>query len=899
MCGCHVITLHTVAYSSLDSLVSARKGNWQKCSSVFVARRWDHPCSRRLKATFSQPDRERMSGWVSSSAVEETVMAFASEVDASMSAESQTESQLLDSLGHVLQSCVSYAFLEGDCHGCKPRKRVPYDSGSIKLFREDGVWNYTTMLLREDLGLLFLGAREAVFALDINDISSRKAQVYWQVTEEKQKECRYKGKTAETECRNYIRVLQKANDDRIYVCGTNAFSPTCAYMTYTEGQLKLEEKREEGKGQCPFDPFQRHFSIMISGSLYSATSNNFLGSEPVVLRNSTPAIRTEFKSSWLNEPVFVHMDVVQESEGSSEGDDDKVYMFFSETAVEYDFPNKLMVSRVARVCKGDLGGQRTLQKRWTTFLKARLDCSVPEPSLPYIVQDVFLRQHSDWRESVFYAVFTPQGSSDLSAVCAYSVTAIGDVFSKGRYKTAVTVETSHVKWVMYSGELPVPRPGACINKAARDQGIQSSMGLPDKTLQFVRDRPLMDEAVRPLNGGPQLVKSGPLFTRIVVDRVTALDGRGYDVMFIGTENGFVQKAVNYDGEMFIIEEVQVLPVPEPIKTLRLSAITGQLYVGSETAAVQMALSECGRYSSCQDCVLARDPYCAWDATAALCSAVSSLDSTSDRSLIQSLRDGNKSLCPSSASVEPQSYTLIPGNNILLKCRADSNLDQLWFFNGQPLNRSDTKYLFYSEGLMILEASEADSGQYSCKTEEWVKGTKHPRTVAVYQLQPGDGYPELPSTDSPSTKGPPTEPPKETSTMTPKLTVEEALFLSQSGSEHGKIIALEVSVALLSILLVALVTWNICQGHFPLLGYEPKPLGRSGGRQTQSTPPEFTSHQVPFQTKVASESKPLVTPANCNAGNNHSGNQLTSNHNLSPGVASPIDVFKYINDESEI
>ncbi len=45
------------------------------------------------------------------------------------------------------------------------------------------------------------------------------------------------------------------------------------------------------------------------------------------------------------------MDVVPESEDSPEGDDDKVYMFFSENAVEYDFYNKLVVSRVARVCK--------------------------------------------------------------------------------------------------------------------------------------------------------------------------------------------------------------------------------------------------------------------------------------------------------------------------------------------------------------------------------------------------------------------------------------------------------------------------------------------------------------------------------------------------------------------
>jgi len=68
------------------------------------------------------------------------------------------------------------------------------------------------------------------------------------------------------------------------------------------------------------------------------------------------------------------------------------------------------VKRGASVsAQGDMGGQRTLQRKWTTFLKARLDCSLPEPSLPPIVQDVFLlKDEQDWRKSVFYAVFTPQ-----------------------------------------------------------------------------------------------------------------------------------------------------------------------------------------------------------------------------------------------------------------------------------------------------------------------------------------------------------------------------------------------------------------------------------------------------------------------------------------------------------
>lgn len=45
------------------------------------------------------------------------------------------------------------------------------------LFNEEGVFNYSTMLLREDLNLLVLGAREALYALDLEDISKKIASV--------------------------------------------------------------------------------------------------------------------------------------------------------------------------------------------------------------------------------------------------------------------------------------------------------------------------------------------------------------------------------------------------------------------------------------------------------------------------------------------------------------------------------------------------------------------------------------------------------------------------------------------------------------------------------------------------------------------------------------------------
>lgn len=58
--------------------------------------------------------------------------------------------------------------------------------------------------------------------------------------------------------------------------------------------------------------------------------------------------------------------------------------------------------------QGDQGGLRTLQKKWTSFLKARLICSRPDSGLVFnILQDVFVLR-APGLEAVFYAVFTPQ-----------------------------------------------------------------------------------------------------------------------------------------------------------------------------------------------------------------------------------------------------------------------------------------------------------------------------------------------------------------------------------------------------------------------------------------------------------------------------------------------------------
>ncbi|XP_047662438.1 semaphorin-4E-like isoform X3 [Tachysurus fulvidraco] len=699
-----------------------------------------------------------------------------------------------------------------------PRKTVTL-SNRGHVFQEEGVWNYTTMLLMEDEGVLILGAREAIFALDLNNITHKKAMVKWAVTSEMQRTCIFKGKT-QTDCHNYIRILHKMSNDTMFVCGTNAFNPTCDIMSYKDGKLTLEGKQQDGKGKCPFDPFLRCASEFVDGKLYSATYNNFLGFEPIVMRSLNGTIRTEYKTSWLNEPNFIGIKHVAEGDDNPEGDDDKIYLFFNERAVEYDAYSKMEVSRVARVCKGDVGGQRTLQKKWTSFLKTHLDCPVLQTRLPLLIQDVFLFCPDTWKTCMFYGVFTPQGCeltkkdmSEYSAVCAYRIQDIREVFSKGKFKT-LHDDTSLRKWVTYYGPLPDPRPGACINSKTREKGISKSLDLPDKTLMFIRDNPLMDQAVKP-SEQPLLVKKGAAFTCIVVASTTALDGSSHQVMFIGTASGSVLKAVNYDGKMVIIEEVQLFKQSDPVKILRLSISLGQLYAGSEEATVQMPLSTCDHYASCMDCVLARDPYCGWDLSADRCIAIKNIHPDTHSEVVQSLRDGNAARCPAVKSTTIIK-TFYPGNEVRLLCQPGSNLARVqWSLNNHTIQNSNTYHIQHNN-LLILNALDRYAGFYTCTSVESSNGKDYVIQTATYELRLGN-FMEHPSV---------------------QLQVQKL---------QNTLLALKILVIIPTLILLVLVVWNFYKGHFAV---------QRKSKKSEESPQSVSVCQEPLQ--IVQESSRKIT-----------------------------------------
>lgn len=75
---------------------------------------------------------------------------------------------------------------------------------------------------------------------------------------------------------------------------------------------------------------------------------------------------------------------------------------------------------------------------------------------------------------------------------------------------------------------------------------------------------------------------------------------------------------------------------------------GQVYAGSEIGAVQVPVCTCGRYATCVDCILSRDPYCGWDPAVERCVAVRG----SSGSVVQSLKEGDLSQCPDPGMLLP-------------------------------------------------------------------------------------------------------------------------------------------------------------------------------------------------------------------------------------------------------
>ncbi|XP_075072361.1 semaphorin-4G [Mixophyes fleayi] len=594
-----------------------------------------------------------------------------------------------------------------------PRITVKYNELSeVKQFSDDAK-NYNTLLLEDEHGILYVGARGAIFSLNLSDIShGSKKTIPWEVNYNDSKSCQLKGKNNQTECFNHIRLLQRFNQTHLYVCGTYAFAPKCCYIDVKT--FRFSKPCEDEKDKCPYDPTIGYTGLLIDGVLYTASGYGF-HSVPDIRRDIVPpTLKTEATPlHWLIDAEFVTSALVRESLNSTVGDDDKIYYFFNERVMEEssEFLDKTQVARVARVCKSDMGGKKILQKKWTSFLKARLVCSMPYYET---LKSMYTLEVGSWDKTVFYGAFILQWRNlEASAVCRYSISVIRKVF-EGPY---MEYQDSTRKWARYKGDVPKPRPGSCITNEFRNSGYNVSQDLPNNVLDFVKLHPLVYEQVKPDGELPLLMKKNIIYTRIAVDRVTALDKEKYDVLFLGTDNGWIHKAVIVNEKVHIIEEIQVFKKPQPVENLVISKKENSLYIGAQSEVLQLSLSSCNQYTSCYDCHLARNPYCGWDGN----SCREPLTSQDWVQMTQDMQNGNGGCLNNTDDAAPvmKLQTVLKGYDVLLQCDLRSNLASAqWLVNGtDPLEGDEGHLRVGVDGLLITDALLEHSGEYSCYSEE--------------------------------------------------------------------------------------------------------------------------------------------------------------------------------------
>nr|CAH7717572.1 unnamed protein product [Callosobruchus chinensis] len=505
--------------------------------------------------------------------------------------------------------------------------RVP----SISFKGNTSSTDHFTVLYQDDNSIL-LGGRNQIYNLSLSDFTQRNdATIYWPSSEAHGQLCNLKGKT-EDDCQNYIRIFFYTAPEKFLICGTNSYKPLCRILYRKNGRLFIE-KEMEGIGLCPYDPEHNSTAVFSNGHLFSATVADFSATDPLIYREP---LRTELSDlRQLNAPNFV----------SSLTYGDYIYFFYRETAVEYMNCGKVIYSRVARVCKHDKGGpHQSIRDRWTTFLKARLNCSVPGEypfyfdeiqSTSSIIEGKYGREGTS--KIVYGTLTTPNNAIGGSAICVFKMDDIQDVFS-GPFKHQESINSN---WLpVPEHKIPSPRPGEC---------VQDSRLLPDKNVNFIKTHPLMERTVPAMNGRPLLIRVSLHYrlTAIAVDpQVRTISDETFDVIYVGTDDGRVLKIVNIpthnSSKAVVLSESEVFPKNSPVKQLKVAPGYGKVIAVSKNEVKLVTLNHCGTITRCSECLELRDPHCAWDSLKGACVSVDAV--TSFRYHIQDVRRGNASKC---------------------------------------------------------------------------------------------------------------------------------------------------------------------------------------------------------------------------------------------------------------
>ncbi|XP_016145817.1 semaphorin-7A-like [Sinocyclocheilus grahami] len=297
-----------------------------------------------------------------------------------------------------------------------------------------------------------------------------------------------------------------------------------------------------------------------------------------------------------------------------------------------------------------------------------------------------------------------------TAVCIYSLAELDDVFEHSSFKG-------------YSEAIPTPRPGTC---------VKQSNSIPISTLQIIKDHPEMKDWIQPIQKEMPFFTSNKNFTKIAIDRVQASDDSMHNVLLLATDNGVILKILEDGSKAFIISETHLCNGSAPVHSMKLDSEKRKLFVGYPGQISMLDLQRCEDYNaSCEECVLSRDPYCAW--TEQGCTSQT-------RGGIQNIADGLTKVCHQKSGerftrevkqplTDPLriQHSVQTGIPFYLSCPVDSNhATYKWEHKQNSIPCQQTQ----SECLLLIPAMMHDMyGNYKCTSHE----LDYTKTVREYNL----------------------------------------------------------------------------------------------------------------------------------------------------------------------
>ncbi|XP_037905898.1 semaphorin-5B [Hermetia illucens] len=466
-------------------------------------------------------------------------------------------------------------------------------------FTDENVTFFSRLLFDIARDQVIVGARDSLYRLSLR--LSLREHSSWKADPSMITTCQDKGQS-EDDCHNYVMVLQNYGN-LLYACGTYAFSPNCSWR---QMENLTAVSYETGVAKCPFSPKANVTSLITeSGYMFVGSPTDFSGSDFAILRadlsqSGKRLVRTkQYNSQWLNEPQFV---------GSFESGE-FVYFVFREVAVEFMNCGKAIYSRIARVCKRDPSGDHILKDNWTSFLKARLNCSLPG-DYPFYFDEVQGISYSS-EEGILYATFsTSQNSIHGSAVCAYNLSSINAAFN-GLFKHQ---ESIHSIWK--SVDAPYRSQYECQFDASATTSRHRQL------LDSLRYQ-LMDQSVQPIADKPLHYSSLERFVHISIDTIATKTSSHVPILYVSTETGVIKKIhiIPRMNEACVIEIWQADSHHDgsKIHTIEFLKETESLYVGTDSGLMRIPAEHCHRHVSNASCLNAMDPYCGWNELKQTCS----------------------------------------------------------------------------------------------------------------------------------------------------------------------------------------------------------------------------------------------------------------------------------------